>query len=77
MNRSERQRREAITLLIAVRQRNDDVARGLETERQRLLTQGNLIASPRWRRCGPFVPGKLFWGVARAVRRPGSKPAVW
>jgi hypothetical protein len=53
MTQSERQRRKAVTLLIAVRERNDDVMRGLEAERDRLLTQGSLIPSPVWRRRGP------------------------
>jgi hypothetical protein len=53
MTQSERQRRKAVTLLIAGRERNDDVMRGLEAERDRLLTQGGLIPSPVWRRRGP------------------------
>jgi hypothetical protein len=47
------QRRKAVTLLIAMRKRNDDVMRGLEAERDRLLTLASLIPSPLWRRRGP------------------------
>lgn len=39
--------------LIAARERNDDLLRGLEDERQGLLARGGLIPSPVWRRCGP------------------------
>jgi hypothetical protein len=53
MTQSERQRRKAVTLLIAVRERNDAVIRGLEAERDWLLTQGRLIPSLVWRRRGP------------------------
>jgi len=53
MTRGERQHRTAVTLLIAVRKKNDDVMRGLEAERDRLLTQASLIPSPVWRRRGP------------------------
>jgi hypothetical protein len=53
MTRGERRRRTAVTRLIAVRKRNDDVMSGLEAERDRLLTKASLIPSPVWRRRGP------------------------
>jgi hypothetical protein len=53
MTLSKRQRRNAVALLIAVGERNDDVMRGLEAERVCLLTLGSLIPSPVWRRRGP------------------------
>ena len=53
MTPSERQRRKAVTLLIAAREMNDDVMRGLEVERDCLLTQGSLIPSPVWERTRP------------------------
>jgi hypothetical protein len=53
MTRSERQWRKSVTLLIAERDRNDDVMRGLEAEGDRLLTRAGLIHSPLWRGRGP------------------------
>jgi hypothetical protein len=53
MTRGERQRRKAVTLLIGVREENEDAMRGLEAERVGLLTRGGLIPSPPWRRRGP------------------------
>jgi hypothetical protein len=39
-----------------VRKRNDDVMRGFEAERDRLLNQASLIPSPVWRSRGPTSP---------------------
>jgi hypothetical protein len=55
MTRGEKQRRKAATLLIAERDRIDDVMRGLEAERDFLLTRASLIHSPLWRRRGPVT----------------------
>jgi hypothetical protein len=54
MKHSEKQARTAVSLLIAVREWNDDVMSGLDDERNRLLTQGSLIPSPVWSRGGPM-----------------------
>jgi hypothetical protein len=53
MTRSERQWRKSVTLLIAERDRNDDVMRGLEAEGDCLLTRAGLIHSTLWRGRGP------------------------
>jgi hypothetical protein len=80
MTRSERRRREAVALLIAVGERNDDVRGGLEAERDCLLTQGSLIASPAWRQPGRGPRPRSFIGHTRRSRRvedPGlTRPAA-
>jgi hypothetical protein len=53
MTPSERQRHKAVALLLAVREKNDEVTRGLDAERGHLLTLGSLIPSPLWRRRAP------------------------
>jgi hypothetical protein len=53
MTWSERQRRNALTLLISTRERNDDATRGLEAERGRVLAHGGLIPPHPWSRRGP------------------------
>jgi hypothetical protein len=53
-----------VTLLIAERDRNDDVMRGLEAEGDCLLTRAGLIHSPLWRGRGP--------DAVKAIKGSGS-----
>jgi hypothetical protein len=52
MTQRERRRRDAVTLLIAVRERNVEVMWELEAERDRLLARGNLVTDLVGRRRG-------------------------
>jgi hypothetical protein len=45
--------RKVVSRLIALRERNDEVMRELEAQRDRLVAEGGLISSPLWRRLGP------------------------
>ena len=62
MTRATREQRDALTLLIATRERNDEAVRGMETDRARLVAHGGLITSPLWRRWSPAStdPGAAF-----------------
>jgi hypothetical protein len=53
MTAIDRQRRNGVARLIKMREHNDALMKEVEAERDRLLTQGNLILSPVWSRCGP------------------------
>ncbi len=59
------QRRTAVTRLNAMRKTNEDVVRGLEAERDRLLIQASPIPSPVWRsrRPTPTKPERLLPAV--------------
>jgi hypothetical protein len=70
MTHSERQRCKAETLLFAARERYNDVRRGLEAERDRLLTKGSPIHSPFWRR------GSLFGTGGGGSSEPDQEPCV-
>jgi hypothetical protein len=58
LTRTEGQRRQAMSRLIAVRERNNEVMSGLETERDRLVARGRPISSPVWRE-GAAKPTRL------------------
>lgn len=76
MTRCERQRRKAVTLLIGVRDRNDDVRRGLEAERDDLLTRGSLIPCPLWRRHGPLPTRTKAASPARGQSGRSVRPCL-
>jgi len=56
MTRNERHQRNAVARLIEMREANDALMKEVEAERDRLLTQGNLILPPVWSQFGPKSP---------------------
>jgi len=53
MTQIERHQRNAVARLIEMREHNDALMKDVEAERDRLLTQGNLILPPIWSQFGP------------------------
>jgi hypothetical protein len=53
MTRNERNQRNAVARLIEMREHNDTLMKEVEAERDRLLTQGNLILPSVWSQFGP------------------------